>query len=221
MPASQFWPSVYENRLFYLQALESENFTYLSAVFLYNSSLKHTLTYDTESRYLATKARILCYSIEQEADDETHASLILATWAEHCDRTIMFYTSPRLLDKLMPSTKSSERIDLVYVDPSNSTIGALLAVLQKHLTTYSWFIYVPSKVFLLPDNLKYHLAASTIDPQTVAFLGKPKIDRLFGTWRVSDTSPLAMSARAISVATSTPSCNYDSIQGEQGMSLYV
>lgn len=219
IPANEFWPSTYENRLYYVEELTVKyKFIYRSAFSTFNKSASRVnRTFESEEDHLRLRAKMLCYSVEQEADDETHASLILATWAQHCDKTIMFYTSPRLLDKLHPLHLRTTPIELVYVDPSNSTIGTLVRELSKHTNTYKWFTYVPSKVFLIPNNLKYYLVASQIDPKNVTFSGKPLTGKLFGTWAVSDQSPLAMTAGAINLTAkiNDPGCFSENIQGKR------
>ena len=218
LPADNFfWPSVYENRLNYLKdAILTDSYIYRSGLYMYqNSLLNVSRQYDREEVYLSKKAAMLCYSVEQEADDETHASLIITTWAQHCDKTIMFYTSSDLLKKLHPRFIHSDKISLVYVNSHNSTIGTLMNTLKVYIPNYNWFVYVPAKVFLLPDNLKYYLAASDVQPDHVAFLGKPYVGKLFGSWEVSDSSPIAMSMQAIKAALNlaSSSCNGDNIQG--------
>lgn len=215
IPAREFWPSIYEDRLSYTRQLTlHDNFTFLPSLLRLNQTVQNK-TYITESDYLKKKAAILCYSIEQEADDEAHARLILDTWAQHCDKTIMFYTSPRFYEKLKPKYKESSTIQIVYIDPSNSTIQSLFGVLEKHMKSYQWFAYVPSKVFLMPDNLRYYLVSSKLDPRTVVFAGRPDISRLTGTWAVSLKSPLLMSVGAVSEAMNKrdSNCLSENIQG--------
>lgn len=219
LPSNHYWPSVYEDRSHYLHdVVFNNNFTYRSALFLYQNSFSSTnKTYKTEEQYLTLKANMLCYSIERETDDEDHARMIISTWARHCDKFVMFYTSRSLLDKLKPQYLNSEQTRLIYVDSRNSTIGTLLRTLQLYIPEYHWFTYVPAKVFLIPNNLKYFLLATKMDHKRVAFLGKPDIGRLFATWQISEESPLAISSRAILTAlkTDSTSCFQDDIEGER------
>lgn len=218
LPAREFWPSTYEDRQQYIKDITlKNNFSYHSELSRFNlAQVDSNNTYETEGDYLNQKARLLCYSIEQEADDETHAAIVVSTWARYCDRMIMFYTSPRFTNKIKSVYIEIAVIKLVYIDPSNSTIGTLIKELSKEADSYNWFVYVPPKVYLLPNNLKYYLVASKIDPKSVAFSGRPDIGLFFGDWSVSVRSPLAISTGAILYANKVHpanSCFKDNIQG--------
>jgi len=221
IPANNFWPSTNENRLVYLQDLIVKyHFSYLESLQMYkwhmNSQVRN-ISYETEIDYLRRRVRILCYCIEEEADDETHASLMVTTWGMHCDKTIMFYSSSNLISKIHPRYIRQGVLDLVYVDYTNSTMTTLLDILKSHVHSYEYFTYVPPYVFLIPDNLRYYLLSSKIDPDSIAFSGRPDFDKLFGSWSISESSPLAISRGAVVFALNSDNtksfCHRESIQG--------
>ncbi|XP_067935333.1 uncharacterized protein [Watersipora subatra] len=213
IPSEKTWPSIYEDRLGYLQELVmTYNYTFRSGRYMYDSSAADR-AYDTEEDYLTRRAKMLCYSIGAEADDATHISVIIRTWTQHCDLTLIFHDDLLSLQKSLPQELFANKIKLIYVNSGNSTIGVLLKTLNAYLREYSWFTYVPSRVFLLPNNLKYFLLSANADPHQAIFVGKPHVGKLFGYWEVSEESPLAISVQAVSVASNTASsCFSDDIQ---------
>lgn len=219
IPASEFWPSSYEDRVVYTREIMlNYNFSFLPTLLRLNKTATTNKTFVIEEEYLRQRASILCYSIEEEMDDLKHARLILDTWSAHCDHMIMFYTNYRFMETLHPKYKPPHKstVELVYLSSHNSTIKSLFSVLQKHLQTYQWFTYVPPKVFLIPNNLRYFLVSSKLNSKEITFSGKPDISRLTGTWAVSMKSPLTMSNGAITKAMNKndASCLNDYIQGK-------
>lgn len=218
IPAREFWPSSYEDRVGYIREItRNHGFNFVPTLKRLNKTVPDE-SFLTEGDYLKERAAILCYSIEQEADNEKHAQMILDTWGKHCNHMIMFHTNVRFMETLHPKYKPphSKSVELVYIGSSNSTIRSLFSTLHKHLDKYHWFTYVPPKVYLMPDNLRYFLVSSRLNPKDVTFSGRPDISKLTGTWAVSMKSPLTMSKGAIAAAmdTNDESCLNDYIQGE-------
>jgi len=148
-----YWPAVTEKRCEYEGRIFSQNFSYRSLLEQYRSGAH----YLNEHEFLLSQTAILCYLSDQEVEDAMHLRYILTTWAELCDKTILFYQSSSLLTELKKQLRRKELADNiigVYVTGRNNTMLSAINLFRRYRRRYQWVVYVPGYVFLIPDNLR-------------------------------------------------------------------
>lgn len=106
------------------------------------------------------KLRILCFLNTRPLNHKSRAVHIKATWAKHCDKLLFAST---LTDVNLGA------IGFNVSDNHDTMWGKVKLMLQyihkNHIDEYDWFMKGDDDMFMIPENLRFLLAAySTDDP---------------------------------------------------------